>query len=445
MATNKAKQLLKAIGVDNPEDVLRDAQTIADFGKSMNQAIGVGKRATQTLQSMQRRNPDEEIKAMGIDPKALARMHDDITSFETEMPNFVCAESIAYQKLKMFDGTMIEVEKGDIACMTGSMYKSHVLQKPTLVPAKVKFADVYHPYKGQDLNGKKLFVWRSGGIGDLIFIRPILMAFKEKYDVEIIFATRTKYHAMVEQWDDCIDQLTSVPFLVNETLEQADYHITFEGIIERCRAAEEIDVHDLFARHSYINVEKWNRPMKCICKNNVFSMLPKKYAVLQLGASANVRSPFFGNLLPIANHITEHMDLIISGSPRERRMIDDFTTCCKDPSRIINFSYHTGSIVDAVKLVTNARLVVAPDSSHVHMAGTQGVPCVGLYGPFPWKTRATHYENFIGIEPEESDVCEFGGKGCFKHAHLKCDYRSGCWANLDHNKAIDAINQLMEW
>ena len=50
-----------------------------------------------------------------------------------------------------------------------------------LKPAAIKFTNVYKPYNGQDLTNKTLLVWRSGGIGDLLFIQPNLVYLKNKY------------------------------------------------------------------------------------------------------------------------------------------------------------------------------------------------------------------------------------------------------------------------
>lgn len=443
---NMMRQMLSTMGVDNVDEVMADEKNILSFAKSLNKNLGIGKQAVDTLSAMQNRNPDREIAGMGVSIESLTEKHDTLSSFQSSLPAFLCAESTTDQTLRLFDGGTIKVNKGENLCMTPSMYKAHIVQHPTLIPSSYKFSEIYKPYKGEDLTGKTLFVWRSGGIGDLMFIRPILMAFKEKYkDIEIIFATRSKYHSMVEQWDDCIDQLTDVPFFVDETLNNSDYHISYEGLIERCELAEQIDVHDLFAQHSSIEINNYNCKMKCICKNQTFDILPKKYAVMQLGASSAIRTPFTGKLIAVADFITEHTDLIISGSKREQRDIDDFKSCCKNPDRIINFARHTGSVVDAVKLVTGASIVVAPDSSHVHMAAAQGVPCVGIYGPFPWKSRAAHYKNFIGVEPKESECCTFGGKGCFTHSFLPCHYNTACWHNLDSQEIINAVKELTKW
>jgi ADP-heptose:LPS heptosyltransferase len=442
-ADRKLALLFENMGVDNIDDILAGGnKALESFGQSMNKALGVGKKAANTLNEMQTRDATKELESIGVKIGDFSKIHDTLAEFEDSQTAFICCASTHTQTLCLYDGSKIDMNPGDEVCMTASAFIGHVRQAPTLKLTDNTFAKRYRPYKGQDLNGKTLFVWRSGGIGDLMFIRPVLMAFKEKYDVEIIFATRERYHSMVEQWDDCIDQLSNVPFFTEETLDKADYHITFEGLIERCRAAEELDVHDLFARHSYITVKDYNRPMKCVCKNTAFDLLPQEYAVMQLGSSSPIRTPLFGHMVKVADHITENAMLVVSGSPRESRNIDDFISCCKHPQKMINFARFTGSVVDAIKLVTGSSLVVGPDSSHVHMAAAQGISCVGIYGPFDWKTRCLHYKRFKAVEPRESAVCEHGGKHCFIHSHLPCHYQTKCWNYLDAQEVIDAIEEV---
>ena len=33
----------------------------------------------------------------------------------------------------------------------------------------------------------------------------------------------------------------------------------------------------------------------------------------------------------------------------------------------------------------------------MHLAGTLGVPCVGLFGPFPWKLRTAYYKTVFAL------------------------------------------------
>lgn len=439
---DKTIALLSGLGVDNPEALLEaDSETAGNYGKQLNHVMAMGKKAANKLQEMQDRNPHEEIIKMGCDKKPI--YCDSVEDFGKTNPFFVCAEAIVDQNLTLYDGTKIELKKGQEICMSPTHYSRHVANHPVIKPAKKTFLDHYTPYKGQDLTNKTLFIWRYGGIGDLLFIRPILMRFKEKYKgVKIIFATSSKYHSMIEQWTDCVDHLYNHPFYVKETLESSDYHICYEGLIERCSDAEAMDVHDLFAKHSHIELTNYNYPMRCICQNSFFDIFRNKYAVVQIGSSSHIRTPFHGKMIPVVDFLTDRIDVVISGSPREQRTIEDFISCCKYPERITNFAKHTGSVVDAVKLVTDSSLVVAPDSSHVHIAATQGTPCVGIYGPFPAACRTKHYPNCINVEPDESEACTHGGKACFLHSHLPCKWHTKCWHNLDSYKIIKAIKEL---
>lgn len=434
------------MGVDNINDVLSSDENAKIFGEQINKALSVGKRSTKALKWLQERDVIGELSGMGFDAEDIKKRYDTVEDFRTAIPSFVIAHSALKQKLESIEGKPLQLEANQDVCMTAGDYQRIARHVPSLVPATKKFKELYKPYSGEDLNGKTLFVWRSGGIGDLLFIRPLLMTLKQRYDVTIIFATRDKYHAMVEQWDDCIDMLSAVPFPIEDTLEAADYHISFEGLIERCKDAERYDVYDLFAMHACTKLDEYCFPMACSAKNRVFDVLPRDYAVLQIGSSSPIRTPLFGSLLPVANYLTQKTNLIISGSPHENRNIEDFISCCEDKDKIHNFARFSGSIIDAVKLITRSKLVVAPDSSHVHIAGHQGVPCVGIYGPFPWKCRATHYQNFIGVEPAECrDVCQFDGRHCFTHSYLPCEYGTNCWKHLDSNEIIDAVKKLMSW
>ena len=39
----------------------------------------------------------------------------------------------------------------------------------------------YRPYQGQDLNNKSILAFRTGGIGDLMFLNPVLRYIKKRY------------------------------------------------------------------------------------------------------------------------------------------------------------------------------------------------------------------------------------------------------------------------
>lgn len=119
--------------------------------------------------------------------------------------------------------------------------------KALLKPCKPEFSNVYRPYAGQPLDGKSILIFRTGGIGDLLFIQPNLLYLKEKYpDCYIRFACGPQYQAMVENWD-CVDEMLDLPFSFNK-LRKSNYHILFEGVIERCKLAHTQNAYNLFSK-----------------------------------------------------------------------------------------------------------------------------------------------------------------------------------------------------
>jgi ADP-heptose:LPS heptosyltransferase len=51
----------------------------------------------------------------------------------------------------------------------------------------------------------------------------------------------------------------------------------------------------------------------------------------------------------------------------------------------------TTAVENVAAVVGRAAVVVAPDSGCLHLAGAQGVPVVGLFGPYPPSLRLEHY------------------------------------------------------
>jgi ADP-heptose:LPS heptosyltransferase len=53
-------------------------------------------------------------------------------------------------------------------------------------------------------------------------------------------------------------------------------------------------------------------------------------------------------------------------------------------------------------MTRRAKVVVAPDSMMVHVAGMEGVPCVGIWGPISPVMRARYYKNHVAIWAKEN-------------------------------------------
>jgi hypothetical protein len=91
------------------------------------------------------------------------------------------------------------------------------------------FETIYRPYKGEDLTNKKLMAFRTGGVGDLHWLSPVMRYLKNRYPgcfLRVASACREPLMNLPE-----IDELYNMPFDAS-LLESMDYMLFFQGIIE---------------------------------------------------------------------------------------------------------------------------------------------------------------------------------------------------------------------
>lgn len=335
-----------------------------------------------------------------------------------------------------------------------AMYVGQKAKRKALRPAGMKFRKVYKPYLGQDLSGKKILVWRTGGIGDLLFIQPNLRKLKEWYpDCYVTFACARQYQSMVETWDE-VDKLIDLPFPAR-FLTEADYHIIFEGVIERCKEAETTNAYKLFSK--WLNIEvpeeelvpkqktrpKTDEEVLKIIKEK-FNLEPKEYIVASLRSSAIIRTPDPQVTCNILSKLIEKgYKIVLTDSAKHSELLDGtIKKFLSDSTNVFNFAPYSKELSSTISLIKFSRLVIAPDTSLVHLAAALDVPCFGIYGPFPGKIRLSTYPKADWIEGNIE--CS----PCFTHGSKPCKNNingfSKCFYNIDSDQAVGKIEKLLE-
>jgi hypothetical protein len=96
------------------------------------------------------------------------------------------------------------------------------------------------------------------------------------------------------------------------------------------------------------------------------------------------------------------------------------------------------NVRESIVLSTRYNLVISPDTFMVQCAGAQGIPLVGLYGPFPSEVRMKYFKNAIGLDPDV--VCS----PCFKHDFRPCikGFPSPCFTLISPEEVLQACNYL---
>lgn len=316
-----------------------------------------------------------------------------------------------------------------------------------LKPSQKTFKKFYKPYSGQNLTNKSLLIWRQGGIGDLLFISPNLIFLKETYkNCKIIFSCGPQYQSMLKGWD-FIDEVIDLPFNASYMFK-SDYQITFEGVIERTREAEKENCYKLFTKWMGLNlpdellipkqtptqdsIEKTERILKAWLIND------QPFILIQMRSSSPIRTPrpkFWKNII---DGITERkINVILSDLPHMSNDIDNFINTLNFKHRVFNFSQYSFEIADAVAMTSKAKMVVAVDSSIMHIAESLGVKSLGIYGAFPGNVRLSTYKHADWIDAKA--LCA----PCFKHGTILCKNSSNgyvnCYDNINTNEVLEKV------
>jgi len=325
--------------------------------------------------------------------------------------------------------------------------KNHKILKP----AKTKFINSYRPYTGQPLDGKTILVFRTGGIGDLLFIKPNLDYLKSKYDCTIKFACGPQYQAMVENWD-CVDELLDLPFEAKH-LHSSDYHLLFEGVIERCREAEVTNAYNLFSKWLGLNLPdsllvpkqepKVEMIDECMKQLEKWNLQNDSYILMQLRASSPIRTPRPEFWTKVIDELTEKgHNIVLTDNPRQTENIDNFIKSVKQPEKVFNYCQYSKSLDYSIAITKFAKMTLTTDSAFSHIAASLGVPCYGIFGPFPGYIRLKTYPKSAWIDaPKECAPC-------YLHSHEPCpkaaaDGFSPCYDNIDIPKLIDKIEEFL--
>jgi ADP-heptose:LPS heptosyltransferase len=317
-------------------------------------------------------------------------------------------------------------------------------------PAQVKFRNLYRPYNGEDVTGKRLLVFRTGGVGDLLFIQPNLHYLKEKYkDCKIAFACGPQYQPMVENWD-CVDEVLDLPFQLSE-LTKADYHILFEGVIERCKQAERDNAYNLFSKWMGLDLpdellipkqtakpDKLEECLKTLSDKN----FKHNFILMQLRASSPIRTPSHQFWIKLINELNKRGHyVVITDNPRQDEQLEKFIRMLDKPSMNLNYSGYSTSIDYSIAMTKLAKCTLTTDSAFGHIAASLDVPSFGIYGPFPGFIRLKTYKKAGWIDAKR--FCA----PCFLHGHTPCKYSdkggySLCYEELN---IVDVVNKFEEF
>jgi ADP-heptose:LPS heptosyltransferase len=249
-------------------------------------------------------------------------------------------------------------------------------------------------YRNGDYDGKKILFERPGGFGDLLFLTPTIHAIKEKWPTcEISVACFDRFKSILFENPD-VDGFVQYPISVENWLG-FDAHCWLENSIEENPRAREIHAVDLIAERA--NVELKDKRMRYFVTEveriEAEKEFPRKDGLhrvgVQVSASGSCRTP--PRIGEVSNQLyNKGYEVFLLGRP------GDFDS--NEPERVINLMKKNKTFRQSCAVLQTCDVVVAPDSALVHVAGALDIPCIGLYGPFPWQLRTAYAKNTFALQ-----------------------------------------------
>jgi ADP-heptose:LPS heptosyltransferase len=418
--------------------------------KSLFDNVEVPKPNTKEL-------PSSHLRAFGNLENKLVYVN-KLDELRESPPNIVVAEAVRSIQFSQNNFTPQRLIKKSKYVMSIGVFKQLWSDPRTgtkiLKPAAVKFKKIFRPYIGQDLHNKSILVTRTGGIGDLLFIKPNLDFLKKKYPTcTIYFACGPQYHAMVETWD-CIDELHTLPFPL-KYLTKSNYHVIFEGVIERCKESHTKNAYQLFTRWMGLNLpddflipkQKAKPDIVEECKKYLEEHNIKQFFIMQLRASSPIRTPrteFWVKMIEKLIKRDKKRNIIITDSPHVSDNIDLFILSLPDELQphVFNFAKISKTLDKSIALASLADCAISTDSSLIHIAASLGIPVFGVYGPFPGHIRMSTYHKCSWVDAKEKCA------PCFIHGHRNCPnsdcHHSKCYDNINMDECIKKIEGIIQ-
>ncbi len=264
--------------------------------------------------------------------------------------------------------------------------------------------------ENKDWNGKNILVLRAGGLGDLTLLTPILREIVRRWPLVKLTVCCMKEYAQALLNLPYVHELVPTPMPLEKMVKDYDCWIMLENVIEKNPDARKLHSVDVVAKFIGLSGD-FNKVQDYRVTDNERIWASEAYPrissqrrlVIQLTASAACRTwsrEKTGQV--VAAFMNKGWEVFLMGNPNDKFKIEE------RPG--LKLVIHGFSFRQRCAVVETADCVLAPDSSLTHIAGALGIPCVALYGPFPWQVRTKY-------NPKTTALTGAGACApCFHHA-----------------------------
>jgi ADP-heptose:LPS heptosyltransferase len=244
-------------------------------------------------------------------------------------------------------------------------------------------------------NGKRILFVRPGGFGDLLFLTPTIAEIRRRWpQAEVAVACFARYR-------DALLNNPDVKSWVSYPVESKDWsffdaQVWLEGLIEANREAEKTHAVDLVAARCGLEItdkrmKYYVTPEEAAAAEKEFPRWPDRPKRIGIQVSASGRCRIYPHIIDVAKRLwRDGHEVFLFGSPGEFQ--SDM------PEGIVNLMMLKKTFRESCAILGACDVLVGPDSALVHVAGALGVPCVALYGPFPWQLRTAYAPETFALQ-----------------------------------------------
>ncbi len=396
-------------------------------------SIKISKKKKQKLEKLGLTQLLEDLKKHG---------HSTINTLDElikKPPIMVCIRILESGVLTM-NSQKILLKKNKEYVTSTAVLDYNIKYKPSSKPFYKRFIR----YRGESLENKKLLVWRFGGIGDLMFAQPLIKYLKSKYPTcHITFATAPHNKEIFKFWPkNLVDSVENMPFSA-ELLDNTDYHLTFEGSIERCKEAHSRSAIDMFKDVANLDFDPNDYHTEIIPNTELLTdmnfFIPDNTIAFQPRASSVLRTFNEIKIIELINMLTDmNFNVGILDSSKISDNIDKFIfqkRFFKHPNKVLNLAKYSLSLQHCVAILQRCVGSIATDSSITHLSSALKKPTVGVYGPFRGELRMNYYKT--GSWVNASKDCQCSLCPCYFHDSdiHKCPY-------IQNKKEIECMRTI---
>jgi len=144
--------------------------------------------------------------------------------------------------------------------------------------------------------------------------------------------------------------------------------------------------------------------------NELLNGYPKNYVLFNLSVKDNTRNWNPDDVVSIYNSFSGKLDFVFQFIEKDREL---FTNIESKTGQKLH--YFDGGILELTEIVRNARLIITPDTSLVHIASCFNVPIVAVYHKVEWNIKRfapLSYKKAVLISSEENKITIDTDKVC---------------------------------